>query len=56
MILAAEKLAEDFDYIRVDMYSNGESFLVGELTNVHGNAHEKIIKGDVDLERHLFNG
>ncbi len=42
MIEAAEKLAQQFDYIRVDMYSNGMEILVGELTSFHGNAGESI--------------
>lgn len=33
MLKAATALAEYFDYIRVDLYSDGESIQVGELTN-----------------------
>jgi hypothetical protein len=33
MLHAAETLARDFDFIRVDLYSNGETVKVGELTN-----------------------
>ena len=40
MIKVAEGLSSYFPYIRVDMYTDGESVLVGELTNLHGNAHE----------------
>lgn len=40
MIEIAECLSSYFPYIRVDMYTDGERFLVGELTNLHGNAHE----------------
>lgn len=34
MIAVAETLARDFDFIRVDLYSDGQTVLVGELTNV----------------------
>ena len=32
-IFAAEKLSKDFDFIRIDLYSDGKSCLVGEITN-----------------------
>jgi hypothetical protein len=38
MISVAETLAENFNFIRVDLYSDGQSCLVGELTNLPGNA------------------
>lgn len=38
MLHVAETLARDFDFIRVDLYSDGESVKVGELTNCPFNA------------------
>jgi hypothetical protein len=43
MIEVAEKLSAPFDFIRVDLYSDGKVCLVGELTHCHGQAGEKII-------------
>jgi hypothetical protein len=42
MLEVAVKLAQQFDYIRIDLYSNGKEILVGELTSFHGNASERI--------------
>jgi hypothetical protein len=41
MVAVAEHLARSFSLIRVDMYSDGRATFVGEITNVHGNAHER---------------
>ena len=35
MIFADEKLSKDFNFIRIDLYSDGESCLVGEIKNCH---------------------
>lgn len=43
MIDVAEKLSARFNFIRVDLYSNGRQCLVGEITNCHANAHAKFI-------------
>lgn len=48
MIIVAEKLASAFDYIRIDLYSNEIDIKVGEITNCHGNAHEKIITSNTE--------
>ncbi len=40
MIEVAEKLAVGFDFIRVDLYTDGQTCLVGELTHCHGGACE----------------
>lgn len=40
MVRVAERLSAPFDFVRVDVYSDGDEVRVGELTNVHGNAHE----------------
>lgn len=41
MLAAASKLSAGFDYVRVDLYSDGEKCLVGEITNTPGNACER---------------
>jgi hypothetical protein len=38
MVTIATKLSENFSFIRVDLYSDGNSIYVGELTNLHHNA------------------
>lgn len=45
MVLVAEKLAEDFDFVRIDMFcSEGhDHFYVGEITHCHGSSFEKVI-------------
>lgn len=43
MIIIAENLSRNFGFVRVDLYSNGEKCLVGEITNCHGSADEKFI-------------
>ena len=43
MISIAEKLSSDFDFIRVDIFSNGTKCFVGEITNIHANASQKFI-------------
>ncbi|HFQ5567889.1 TPA: ATP-grasp fold amidoligase family protein [Vibrio vulnificus] len=44
MLDVANSLAKNFDgIIRIDLYSNGQDIKVGEITNCHGSAREKII-------------
>ena len=44
MLCIAEKLAVNFDnIIRIDLYTNGEDIKVGEITNCHGSAREKVL-------------
>ncbi|MGR6468847.1 ATP-grasp fold amidoligase family protein [Rhizobium sp. PAMB 3182] len=38
MIDVAEKLASPFDFVRIDLYSNDETLLVGEVTHCHQGA------------------
>ena len=38
MIAAADKLAAPFELVRIDMYTDGETFLIGELTHTHDSA------------------
>jgi hypothetical protein len=43
MLWVARSLASRFGFVRVDLYSDGEDCLVGEITNCHGNAWENFI-------------
>ena len=43
MISIAEKLSSDFDFIRIDIFTNGTKCFVGEITNIHANASQKFI-------------
>lgn len=57
MIEVAESVSDDFDYLRVDMYSNNLEVKIGELTNCHGNALERIIANKqvaIDEESKFF--
>lgn len=42
MLEVAAKLSKDFSLIRVDLYSNGKTVLVGELTNCSGDARSRV--------------
>ncbi len=50
MLRIAASLSRPFEFIRVDLYSNGDEVLVGELTNVHGNAAEPFIPPQAEFE------
>lgn len=56
MVELAAVLSKDFNLIRVDLYSDGQSILVGELTNCPGNAVSKFMpfEGEIHLTRLLF--
>ena len=43
MLTIAEKLSNDFDFIRVDLYSDGINCLVGEITNCHAAASQEFL-------------
>jgi hypothetical protein len=43
MLSVARSLSSHFDFVRVDLYSNGDKCLVGEITNCHGNAWESFM-------------
>jgi hypothetical protein len=49
MLEIAEQLSSAFDVIRVDLFSDGNSLKVGELTNVHSNAAEAFLNPKDDL-------
>ncbi len=40
MLMLAEKLAIDFNLIRIDLYSDGAKCFLGEITNCSGNVPE----------------
>ncbi|EHH2491121.1 glycosyltransferase [Vibrio parahaemolyticus] len=50
MLEVAKKLSEDFDYIRVDLYSVQGKVYFGELTQTHGNGTEDFKPSFVDRE------
>lgn len=43
MIMVAEKLSNELDFVRVDLYSDGASCLVGEITNCHAAASQSFV-------------
>lgn len=49
MLTAATRLAKGFSFIRVDFYSNGTDFKVGEITNCHAGGMQRFIP--VEAER-----
>jgi hypothetical protein len=56
MLQVVENLSKYFGFVRVDLYSNGEQCLVGEITNCHGNATEKFIprEGEIEASKIIF--
>jgi hypothetical protein len=55
MIQVAESLSSNFGFVRVDLYSNGEKCLVGEITNCHGSGEERFIPYESEKKfSHLF--
>ncbi|MDO4674679.1 ATP-grasp fold amidoligase family protein [Campylobacter sp.] len=46
MMQLSLKLARPFDYVRVDLYQDGEKIYVGELTFTHGAASERLVCND----------
>ena len=59
MISIAEKLSSDFDFIRIDIFTNGTKCFVGEITNIHANASNKFIplsgSGEKTASETIFN-
>lgn len=43
MLEVARKLSEGFDFVRVDIYSNGSDCRVGEITNCHASANQSFV-------------
>jgi hypothetical protein len=51
----AERLSKPFDFVRVDLYSDGDSIMVGEITNCHGGASEQFFPPTAEAQfSHLF--
>jgi hypothetical protein len=50
MLELAAILSKDFNLIRVDLYSDDKSILVGELTNCPGNATMRFVPNDSEKE------
>jgi len=49
MLWVASSLGRHFGFVRVDLYSNGEQCLVGEITNCHGNASERFTPQSAEM-------
>lgn len=43
MIVVAEKLSQELNFVRVDLYSNGDECLVGEITNCHAGSSQSFV-------------
>lgn len=56
MLEIASVLSRDFSFIRVDLYSDDKSILVGELTNCPGNSSSRFkpVEGEAHLTRLLY--
>lgn len=46
MLDIASRLSERFPFVRVDLYTNGEEVLVGEITHCHDNAAARFIPAE----------
>lgn len=57
MLKLADRLSSDFEFIRVDLYSNGEKIYVGELTNWPDNGTGKILPNSYEdyASKLIFN-
>lgn len=49
MLTVARDLSSHFNLVRIDLYSNGEECVVGEITNCHGNAWERFTPDSAEL-------
>ncbi len=50
MLAVAQKLSSGFGFVRVDIYSNGETCYVGEITNCHARASQRFIPSTGERE------
>jgi len=59
MISITEKICSNFDFIRVDIFTDGTKCFVGEITNIHANASNKFIplsgSGEKTASETIFN-
>ena len=51
MTKIAETLSKNFEFIRVDLYSNGKEVYVGEITNLPGGALDPVVPNGLDSEK-----
>lgn len=58
MLEVVEAIARNFGFVRVDLYSDGKSIYVGEITNCHGNASQVFspLSAEFVASRILFGG
>lgn len=49
MISVAEKLSVLFDFVRVDIYSDGKDCCVGEITNCHASGNQAFIPREAEI-------
>jgi teichuronopeptide biosynthesis TupA-like protein len=56
MLRVSSRLASAFNFVRVDLYTDGQKVYVGELTHCHGNAQEHILPSyrEADFAEVLF--
>ena len=45
---AAELLARDFEFVRVDMYTNNKHFFMGEITQVTGGGSQHFLPPEAE--------
>ncbi len=50
MVLIAEKIAQYYLYVRVDLYSLNDRIYVGEITHTHGGGFDRIYPQEWDFE------
>lgn len=43
IIHVAQELASEFNFVRVDFYTNGDQFFVGEITHCHASASQRFV-------------
>jgi hypothetical protein len=57
MLVAAATLSRDLSFVRVDFYTNGEQFFLGELTHAHASASQQFIpkSAEVIASAMIFN-
>jgi hypothetical protein len=50
MIIIAEKIAQYYLYVRVDLYSLNNRIYVGEITHTHGGGFDRIYPKEWDFQ------
>jgi teichuronopeptide biosynthesis TupA-like protein len=46
MISIAARLSDEFNLVRIDLYTDGQTVLVGEITNCHGGANLRFVPAE----------